>query len=77
MKVLVCIKAEYVRDQQIYAGVDAGDVHAADAELSWKDAFGSIVVATKNAASIEAAIIEIANRYNCPVARFKGYQIME
>ena len=77
MRVLVCIKAEYVRDQQIYVGRKADDVHASGTELGWSDAFGSIVVVTKNAASIEVAIIEIANQYNCPIERFKGYQIME
>ena len=76
MKVLVCIKSGYARDQQMYAGQSADDIHDEDLQHGWKDAFGSIVVATKVADNIQSALDEVAREYRCPAERFEGYELM-
>jgi hypothetical protein len=76
MKILVCIRDEFTRDQQIYVGKPTEDIHDEDAAQGWKDASGAIVVATITADDIEFAIAEVAKFYGCSVDRFEGYQIV-
>lgn len=76
MKVLVCINAEFARDQQVYIGENTDDLYSEENENGWQDASGAIVLAVKDSDDVQTAIDEVAKFYDCPTDRFTGYQIV-
>ena len=77
MKVLICINSEYVRDQQIYVGTSLDDIHDENEYPHWQDASGAVVLAIKDADSVQAAIAEIAAFYGCSPDRFTGFRLAD
>jgi len=74
--VLVCIKQGFTRDQQFYIGNKFDDCMDESEDDKWVDTGGSIIVATKEADSLETAIAEVARLYGCSTEILEGYQIV-
>ena len=75
IRALVCIRDSFVRDAQFYGGSNLDDPHDEAENDNWVDTEGSITVFIGEAVSLEAAIVDIAEFYDCPPEIFEGYRI--
>ena len=78
MEVMVLLDSSYVRDMQIHMGpLASGGEDDIQSDDGWRDNNASIYIDTvRDAESVDAAILKVAQNYGCPPERFWGVQLM-